>query len=106
MAIRLTPEEWEKVCPALERLAVKTVSLARAVIVEGKTQAAVVTETGMSRQSVSQAIKKVEACIAPYLTDQLVPVTVWLPPLLAEKVKKMAEPYLPDPQSKEKGHNG
>lgn len=54
---RLTPEEFEALMPSLKRLSLGTIEVARAVLVEGKSQAEVVRETGKSKQLVSANCK-------------------------------------------------
>lgn len=91
---RITPEDWEKLLPALKTCSVLTLEIARSVLVEGLRPADVARDQGKSRQAVAASVKRVKDMIKPFEVEELVPVSVWLPPDLAEQVLAMAKPYM------------
>ncbi|HHW1937438.1 TrfB-related DNA-binding protein [Pseudomonas aeruginosa] len=95
-----TQAEWDQLAPALasRRLAIVTVEIAKAVLVEGKRIQDVAAERGITRQNAHAAVKRVRAIFEEMGASELIPVLVWLPPELAEQVKEMAKPY-PQPAS-------
>lgn len=94
MQPRYTPAEWETYYPALKGLAITTVEIARAVLVDGKRPIDIAEERGESRQLVHAAVKRVRGVLEKKEAQGLVPVLVWLPPELAEQVREMAKPYI------------
>lgn len=90
---RITLENWQKLLPALETCSVLTLKIAQAVIVDGQRQSDVAREFGKTRQAVAASVKRVKEMIKPYSVSELEPVSVWLPPELAKKVREMAKPY-------------
>jgi len=86
---KFTVDQWETAMPALQSMSVKTLNIARAVLVEGKEPIEVANSLGQSRQLVHAAIKRVTAVLERQ-SDGLVPVMVWLTPDEAEQVKQMA----------------
>lgn len=94
MQPKYTAEQWDRIKPAVRNLAVGTVEMARAVLVDGKRPSDVAKELGESRQLVNAAIKRVRDVLDKYQEAGLVPVMVWLPPELAAQVMEMAKPYM------------
>lgn len=90
----ISPEEWEKLLPALESCSVITLKIGRAVLVEGNRQSDVARELGKTRQAVAASVKRVKEMIKPFELQDLEPVSVWLPPELAAQVRAMAKPYM------------
>ncbi|HGW5540893.1 TPA: TrfB-related DNA-binding protein [Pseudomonas aeruginosa] len=86
---KYTAEQWSASLPALRGMSVKTLDIARSVLVEGKEPIEVANEIGQSRQLVHAAIKRVVSVLERQ-TVGLVPVMVWLTPEEAELVKQMA----------------
>ncbi|CAM3826445.1 hypothetical protein BS639_24205 [Rouxiella silvae] len=92
---RITPSDWERALPAFESLTQATVNTAYAVLVEGRRAADVAREKKKTRQAVSGAVARVLEILKVFDLQELEPVSVWLPPHLADEVRKMAEPYMP-----------
>ncbi|MBK8177234.1 MAG: helix-turn-helix domain-containing protein [Rhodospirillales bacterium] len=87
---KLTHSEFELLRPRLGRLAIDTIDVARAVLVDGMTPSAAARHFGMTRQRVHGIVQRFRAAA------QAVPtawrrVDVWLPPELAAQVEAMAE---------------
>ena len=57
---RLSPEEFDRIVAAKPRMLERTRDMARAVLVDGRTQSDVAIEWGMSRQRVNLAVISVE----------------------------------------------
>ncbi|MBF4560512.1 hypothetical protein GIW54_12940 [Pseudomonas proteolytica] len=93
MQPKYTADQWEKVSPAFRGLAVGTVEMAKAVLVDGQRPADLARQADVSRQLVYAAVKRVRNILEEHEAQELVPVMVWLPPELAEQVKQMAAPY-------------
>lgn len=93
MQPKYTADQWEKVSPAFHGLAVGTVEMAKAVLVDGQRPVDVARQADVSRQLVYAAVKRVRNILEEHDAQELVPVMVWLPPELAEQVKKMAAPF-------------
>ncbi|APQ06943.1 MULTISPECIES: TrfB-related DNA-binding protein [Pseudomonas] len=94
---RYTPEQWESYSAALRSMSVKTVELARAVLVEGKKPVALADETGEKKQVIYAAVQRVNAALANAGAQELIPVLVWVPAELEDQVRAIAQPY-PQPQ--------
>nr|WP_015647616.1 TrfB-related DNA-binding protein [Pseudomonas sp. GLE121]AGL12861.1 putative transcriptional regulator [Pseudomonas sp. GLE121] len=94
MQPKYTAEQWDRISPAMRNLAVGTVAMARAVLVDGKRPSEIAKEMGESRQLVNAAIKRVRDVLDKHQEAGLVPVMVWLPPELAAQVHEMAKPYM------------
>jgi hypothetical protein len=82
-------EEFDALRPLVGRLALDTVEIARAVLVDGKKTTETARRYGMSRQRVHGILRRFRAAA------QAVPtgwrrVEVWLPPELAAEVEDMA----------------
>lgn len=94
-----TAEDWKKIAPvfASRRLAISTVEIAKAILVDGQRPQDVANARGMSKQTVHAAVKRVRAILDEQGAKELVPVLVWLPAELAEQVKEMAKPF-PQPK--------
>lgn len=94
-----TAEDWKKIAPvfASRRLAISTVEIAKAILVDGQRPQDVANARNMSKQTVHAAVKRVRAILDEQGAKELVPVLVWLPAELAEKVREMAKPY-PQPK--------
>lgn len=94
-----TAEDWKKIEPvfASRRLAIKTVEIAKSILVDGQRPQDVAKARGMTKQTVHAAIRRVRAILDEQGAKELVPVLVWLPAELAEQVKEMAKPF-PQPK--------
>jgi hypothetical protein len=95
-----TEEKWKEIAPvfASRRLAIATVEIAKAVLVDGQRIQDVATARGISRQNAHAAVKRVRSILEEQGASELIPVLVWLPPELAEQVREMAKPY-PQPKT-------
>lgn len=94
-----TAQQWNQVAPVFSsrRLAIATVEIAKAVLVDGQRIQDVASARNISRQSAHAAVKRVRSILEEQGATDLVPVLVWLPPELAEQVRDMAKPY-PQPK--------
>ncbi|EKB5295706.1 ArdK family transcriptional regulator [Salmonella enterica] len=92
---RISPEEWQRIAPALRTCSKVTIDMAYAVLVDGRKQVDVAKEFDRSKQTVNAAIRRVTAIFNEVIPEdeQLEFVQVWLPPELAKQVKEMAKPY-------------
>ncbi|HBV4266000.1 TPA: hypothetical protein MDW71_005293 [Klebsiella pneumoniae] len=92
---RISPEEWQRIAPALRTCSQVTIDMAYAVLVDGRKQVEVAKEFDRSKQTVNAAIRRVTAIFSEVIPEdeQLEFVQVWLPPELAKQVKEMAKPY-------------
>ncbi|ECQ9752060.1 ArdK family transcriptional regulator [Salmonella enterica] len=92
---RISPEEWQRIAPALRTCSQVTIDMAYAVLVDGRKQVDVAKEFERSKQTVNAAIRRVTAIFNQVIPEdeQLEFVQVWLPPELAKQVKEMAKPY-------------
>ncbi|EAT2655224.1 TrfB-related DNA-binding protein [Salmonella enterica] len=92
---RISPEEWQRIAPALRTCSQVTIDMAFAVLVDGRKQVDVAKEFDRSKQTVNAAIRRVTAIFNEVIPEdeQLEFVQVWLPPELAKQVKEMAKPY-------------
>ena len=92
---RISPEEWQRIAPALRTCSQVTIDMAYAVLVDGRKQVDVAKEFDRSKQTVNAAIRRVTAIFNEVIPEdeQLELVQVWLPPELAKQVKEMAKPY-------------
>ncbi|ELS6583616.1 ArdK family transcriptional regulator [Salmonella enterica] len=92
---RISPEEWQRIAPALRTCSQVTIDMAYGVLVDGRKQVDVAKEFGRSKQTVNAAIRRVTAIFNEVIPEdeQLEFVQVWLPPELAKQVKEMAKPY-------------
>ena len=91
----ISPEEWQRIAPALRTCSQVTIDMAYAVLVDGRKQVDVAKEFDRSKQTVNAAIRRVTAIFNEVIPEdeQLEFVQVWLPPELAKQVKEMAKPY-------------
>ncbi|MEH9753375.1 TrfB-related DNA-binding protein [Klebsiella sp. 103027] len=92
---RISPEEWQRIAPALRTCSQVTIDMSYAVLVDGRKQVDVAKEFDRSKQTVNAAIRRVTAIFNEVIPEdeQLEFVQVWLPPELAKQVKEMAKPY-------------
>ncbi|EAU4728401.1 ArdK family transcriptional regulator [Salmonella enterica] len=92
---RISPEEWQRIAPALRTCSQVTIDMAYAVLVDGRKQVDVAKDFDRSKQTVNAAIRRVTAIFNEVIPEdeQLEFVQVWLPPELAKQVKEMAKPY-------------
>ncbi|EHC7668337.1 ArdK family transcriptional regulator [Salmonella enterica] len=92
---RISPEEWQRIAPALRTCSQVTIDMAYGVLVDGRKQVDVAKEFDRSKQTVNAAIRRVTAIFNEVIPEdeQLEFVQVWLPPELAKQVKEMAKPY-------------
>ncbi len=92
---RISPEEWQRIAPALRTCSQVTIDMAYAVLVDGRKQVDVAKKFDRSKQTVNAAIRRVTAIFNEVIPEdeQLEFVQVWLPPELAKQVKEMAKPY-------------
>ncbi|KND61511.1 hypothetical protein BVER_04461c [Candidatus Burkholderia verschuerenii] len=86
----MTADEFEALRPRLRRLALDTVDIARAVLVDGMTPPDVAARYGMTRQRVHGIVKRFRAAAQEVPTGWR-RVEVWLPPEMAAQVKAMAD---------------
>ncbi|MBZ5763800.1 TrfB-related DNA-binding protein (plasmid) [Xanthomonas translucens pv. translucens] len=85
----MTAAEFEAIQPRLGRLSGDTVKIARRVLVDGKSQAEIAEETGLTRQRVSKMVQRVVAAANEFPPDWE-RVDEWMPPELATKVRTLA----------------
>ncbi|MGN9500126.1 TrfB-related DNA-binding protein [Pseudomonas syringae pv. aptata] len=85
----MTATEFEAIQPRLGRLSGDTVKIARRVLVDGKSQAEISEETGLTRQRVSKMVQRVVAAANEFPPDWE-RVDEWMPPELATKVRTLA----------------
>ena len=90
---RISPADWKRVEPAINHFAKVSLDIAYAVLVEGKKQTDAAVQFDRSKQAVGNAVNGVGDTIDTMLDNRLEHVEVWLPPELAEQVRKMAEDY-------------
>ena len=92
---RISPEEWQRIAPALRTCSQVTIDMAYAVLVDGRKQVDVAKEFDRSKQTVNAAIRRVTAIFNEVIpeNEQLEFVQVWLPPELAKQVKEMAKKH-------------
>lgn len=92
---RISPEEWQRIAPALRTCSQVTIDMAYAVMVDGRKQVDVAKEFDRSKQTVNAAIRRVTAIFNEVIPEdeQLEFVQVWLPPELAKQVKEMAKKH-------------
>ncbi|EOE1887725.1 TrfB-related DNA-binding protein [Klebsiella pneumoniae] len=95
---RISPEEWQRIAPALRTCSQVTIDMAYAVLVDGRKQVDVAKEFDRSKQTVNAAIRRVTAIFNEVIPEdeQLEFVQVWLPPELAKQVKEMAKKHNQD----------
>ena len=87
---RMTADEFDALRPRLGRLALDTVEIARAVLVDGMKPTEAATRHQMTRQRVHGIVQRFLAAAQEVPTGWR-RVEVWLPPELAGQVKAMAE---------------
>lgn len=87
---KMSAHEFAAACPRLAHLSVRSVELARKVLVEGQRQVDVADEAGISKQSLSGIIRRVRQAIDS-VPDGWVKVEVWLPAEKAKEVEDMAD---------------
>ena len=104
MQPKYTAAQWEQVSPASRGLAIGTVEMAKAVLVDGVRPSDLARQADVSRQLVYAAVQRVRKILEEHQAEELVPVMVWLPPELAEQVRQMAAPY-DQPEGKGKKGN-
>ena len=83
---RMTEADFEALRPRLGRLALDTVEIARAVLVEGMKPTEAATRYTMTRQRVHGIVQRFRAAAQEVPTGWR-RVEVWLPPALASKSK-------------------
>lgn len=89
----ITAADWKRAEPAISHLSKSTLDMAYAVLVEGKKQTEVAESHNRTKQAVHNAVNRVREMLETVITDRLEYVAVWLPPELAEQVRKMAEDH-------------
>ncbi|EAV0136601.1 hypothetical protein D2B47_23625 [Salmonella enterica] len=90
---KVSLETWKSLESALKNMQPKTKEFVFDVVVNGKDVSQIAKEEGLSRQTIYEAVWKFATILEKSQREKLVPVYVWLPEDLAERVKKMAEPY-------------
>ena len=85
----MTPDEFEALRPRLGRLALDTVDIARAVLVDGMRPTEAAVRHNMSRQRVHGIVQRFRAAAQEVPTGWR-RVEVWLPPERAVEVEAMA----------------
>lgn len=85
---KMTAEEFDRHLPKLEngRLASNTVTLARLILVEGKTNAEAARLTKITPQNVSKKMQRVEALLSGYPADW-VPFQEMMPESMAVEIR-------------------
>jgi predicted DNA-binding protein (UPF0251 family) len=86
----ITADEFEALRPRLGRLALDTVEIAHAVLVNGMKPTEAAKHYGMTRQRVHGIVQRFRAAAEEVPTGWR-RVEVWLPPELAAQVEAMAE---------------
>jgi predicted DNA-binding protein (UPF0251 family) len=86
----MTAEEFEALRPRLGRLAIDTIEIARAVLVDGMKTTEAANRHGMTRQRVHGIVQRFRAAAQDVPTGWR-RIEVWLPPELAEQVEAMAD---------------
>lgn len=86
---KMTPQEFDALRPLLGRLALDTIDIARAVLVEGIKPAEAAAHHHMSRQRVHGIVQRFRAA-ARQVPATWRRVEVWLPPELAVQVQALA----------------
>lgn len=86
---KMTPQEFEALRPLLGRLALDTIDIARAVLVEGVKPAEAAARNHMSRQRVHGIVQRFRAA-AREVPATWRRIEVWLPPELATQVEAIA----------------
>lgn len=84
----LTAQEFDALRPRLGRLALNTIEIARAVLVEGMTQTEAANHHSMTRQRVYGIVQRFRAAAQEVPTGWR-RVEVWLPPEVAVQVEAM-----------------
>lgn len=90
---RISADDWKRAEPAINHFAKVSLDIAYAVLVEGKKQTEAAEQFDRSKQAVGNAVNRVWETLETVLENKLEHVEVWLPPELADKVRKMAEDY-------------
>jgi len=86
----MTAKEFEALRPRLGRLALDTIEIARAVLVDGMKTTEAANRHNMTRQRVHGIVQRFRAAAQEVPTGWR-RVEVWLPPELAQQVEAMAE---------------
>lgn len=86
----LTAKEFDALRPRLGRLALNTVEIARAVLVDGMTQTEAANHYSMTRQRVHGIVQRFRAAAQEVPTGWR-RVEVWLPPEVAIQVEALEE---------------
>ena len=76
MQPKYTAAQWEQVSPAFRGLAVGTVEMAKAVLVDGVRPSDLARESDVSRQLVYAAVQRVRKILEEHQAQELVPVMV------------------------------
>lgn len=84
----MTAGEFDELRPQLGRLSADTVEAARQVLVEGRAQIDVARERGLSKQRLSGMVGRVLTAARQVLKGWQ-HVEAWLPPDLADQVRRM-----------------
>lgn len=85
-----TAEEFDALRPLVGRLALDTVEIARAVLVDGMKTSEAASRYGMTRQRVHGIVQRFRAAAQEVPTGWR-RIEIWLPPELATQVEAMAE---------------
>lgn len=86
----MTAEQFERLLPALKRLTLETVDIARDVLVHGKTQTEVAKERGKTKQRVGQLVQQVLAK-RDDIPEGWEYLELWVPAELASDVRSKVE---------------
>lgn len=87
MAAKYTVAQWDEVLPALQGLALRTVAIAHAVLVDGHRPSDVARKFDEPRQRVYQAVKRVEKALGEHDAVGLEPLLLWLPSAVLERLR-------------------
>jgi hypothetical protein len=93
----MTAEEFDALRPLVGRLALDTVEIARAVLVDGMKTSEAANRYGMTRQRVHGIVQRFRAAAQEVPTGWR-RVEVWLPPDLANEVEALADKARTDHQ--------
>lgn len=88
LSLKYSAEEWEAYQPALSSMSQDTLSMARAVLVEGLAPSEIARKLGTSRQRVALAAKRVNERLDTKHAEKLVPLHVWVKPSQVEDIKR------------------
>jgi len=95
---RLTQEDWDRLLPAMQSLSNNTTNIGHAVLVEGEERSAVAERLKITKQAVSNTIRRIWAIYESTSMqgengEILRLVNVWIPEAMAQTVLEEAAKY-------------